>query len=201
MWWPGAGGEERRQSAAGEAGRRRTVVRKHRRPPLTGEKSHSCGGALPGLLLFCALCVFVPHSAGLCETWARPKRARSRPPTSSCSSESPSPASLSPAQVPRHENTHGDTKRQTAAHCRWPELSHSVCVSVFLPSDRRQRLGEPKHVVQLQRRLHQLLRHQALSYPALWPEVASRGSPCCTVSVALHRKLFFCFFFVFFIRC
>lgn len=50
-----------------------------------------------------------------------------------------------------------------------------VCVS-----DRRQRLGEPQHVVQLQWDLHQLLWHQALSSSRRWREQASCGSPLCS---------------------
>lgn len=44
------------------------------------------------------------------------------------------------------------------------QTSHCAGCVFFVcpPFDRRQRLGEPQHLIQLQRHLHQLLRHKAL---------------------------------------
>lgn len=118
-------------------------------------------------------CIDMYGPAGLCATWALPRRARSQLLISCLSLENPSPASRSPAQVGNSLSVRSTTTTVEVRFYTWCRRS----LSFLHVSLRGQRLWEPQHLIQLQRDLHKLLWHQTLNSSA--PQAAAnswRGS-------------------------
>lgn len=135
---------------------------------------------LSSLISFCRNAVTVSLCAGLSVTWTPPPRAGSLLLICSLSLRNQSPVSPSPAQV-----LNAIAQNATNKHRHMWRASDVVFVC-----NRGQRLGEPQHIIQLQRDLHQLLRRQtsgsAVKPPS--PAPASRYL-CCIAKISTWIKV------------